>query len=138
VIDCAQGAAMATGCHLKYEKSPGYKNIIPNKVLGNLFAMHLSTLGREIAELDPYERMGSTDMGDISHIIPAIHPYLAIAPEKTPGHTLEFKEYAHSETGKSAMLDASKALALTAADLLLNTQLLSDAKNELLSIHNSK
>ena len=39
---------------------------------------------------EPNERMGSTDMGDISHLIPSIHPYLAIAPKKVAGHTRNF------------------------------------------------
>ena len=79
--------------------------------------------------------MGSTDMGDVSHIVPAIHPYLAMAPENIAGHTLEFKEYCHSEAGKSAMLDAAKALAMTAVDLISNPELLVKARQELASTH---
>jgi metal-dependent amidase/aminoacylase/carboxypeptidase family protein len=78
--------------------------------------------------------MGSTDMGDISHIIPAIHPYLAIAPENIAGHTLEFKEYCISEAGKTAMLDAAKAMAMTVIDLLTNPDFLLKARDELVSV----
>jgi metal-dependent amidase/aminoacylase/carboxypeptidase family protein len=131
VIDCAESAGKSIGCKLEYTISPGYKQIIPNKVLASLFTANLESLGREIAELDPNERMGSTDMGDVSHIVPSIHPYLAIAPEKTAGHTLEFKEYCISESGKSAMLDAAKALAMTAIDLFMNPVLLIEARNQL-------
>jgi metal-dependent amidase/aminoacylase/carboxypeptidase family protein len=75
--------------------------------------------------------MGSTDMGDVSHLIPAIHPYLAIAPETIAGHTLEFKDYAISDAGKLAMLDAAKAIAMTVVDLLSNPSLLQKAREEL-------
>jgi metal-dependent amidase/aminoacylase/carboxypeptidase family protein len=75
--------------------------------------------------------MGSTDMGDVSHLVPSIHPYLAIAPENIAGHTLEFKEYCISEAGKAGMLDAAKAMAMTTVDLLSNPGLLSKAKDEL-------
>jgi amidohydrolase len=131
VIECAEGAGKTVGCKLEYTISPGYKQIIPSPVLASLFTVNLESLGREIAELDPNERMGSTDMGDVSHIVPSIHPYLAIAPEKTAGHTLAFKEYCISDTGKSAMLDAAKALAMTAFDLFMHPELLIKAREQL-------
>ena len=115
---------------------PGYKEIIPNRILAGLFKTNLESLGRIVVEPDPNERMGSTDMGDISHIIPAIHPYLAVAPESVAGHTLEFKQYCNSDAGKSAMLDAAKALAMTVIDLLTDPGWLSQAKSELSSARN--
>lgn len=133
VIACAQAGAKAIGCQLKFEVKPGYKEIIPNRVLAGLFKTNLEMLGRVVMEPDPNERMGSTDMGDVSHLVPAIHPYLAIAPENIAGHTVEFKEYSISDAGKAAMLDAAKALAMTAVDLLNNPDLLSEAKKELAS-----
>jgi amidohydrolase len=131
VIACAQAGAEAVGCQMKYELTPGYMDIIPNRVLAGIFQSHLETLGRVVVDPDPNERMGSTDMGDVSHLVPAIHPYLAIAPENIAGHTEEFKEYCISEAGKSAMLDAAKAMAMTAYDLLSDPELLRKAKEEL-------
>jgi metal-dependent amidase/aminoacylase/carboxypeptidase family protein len=131
VIACAQASAQAIGCQLKSTVYPGYKEIIPNKILAGLFKANLESLGRIVVDPDPNERMGSTDMGDLSHIVPAIHPYLAIAPENIAGHTLEFKEYCVSEAGKTGMLDAAKALAMTAVDLLMNPELLGKSKEEL-------
>jgi amidohydrolase len=133
VIACVQAAAQSIGCQLKYKVKPGYMDIIPNNVLAELFKSNLESLGRMVVDPDPNERMGSTDMGDISHLVPSIHPYLAIAPENVPGHTLEFKEYCASESGKAAMLDAAKALAMTAVDLFTNPELLMKTKEELLN-----
>jgi amidohydrolase len=133
VISCAQAGADAVGCQLKYELTPGYMDIIPNHVIGGLFQSNLEALGREVADPDPNERMGSTDMGDVSHLVPAIHPYLAIAPEKVAGHTEEFKQCSISEAGKAAMLDAAKALAMTTVDLLTKPELLIKAREELAS-----
>jgi len=132
VIACAQSAAQTVGCRLEYKVTPGYKEIIPNKIIANLFKANLEILGRVVSDPDPNERMGSTDIGDISHLVPSIHPYLAIAPENIAGHTLEFKEYCISDAGKSAMLDAAKALAMTAVDLLNDPGLILKAKDELL------
>jgi amidohydrolase len=131
VITCAQAGAQSVGCQVKYTITPGYMEIIPNRILAGLFKINLESLGRKVVDPDPNERMGSTDMGDISHLVPAIHPYLAIAPENIAGHTLEFKQYCMSESGKAAMLDASKALAMTAVDLLSNPDLSLQAKDEL-------
>jgi metal-dependent amidase/aminoacylase/carboxypeptidase family protein len=135
VISCAQAAAQTIGCQLAYEIKPGYMDIIPNKILAGLFKSNLESLGRIVVDPDANERMGSTDMGDISHLVPAIHPYLAIAPENVAGHTLEFKAYCNSESGKTAMLDAAKALAMTVVDLLANPELLKQARQELSATH---
>jgi metal-dependent amidase/aminoacylase/carboxypeptidase family protein len=131
VIACAQAGAESVGCQLKYELTPGYMDIIPNLVLARIFQSHLESLGRVVVDPDPNERMGSTDMGDVSHLVPAIHPYLAIAPENIAGHTEEFKEYSISEAGKTAMLDAAKAMAMTTYDLFTEPELLKEAKKQL-------
>jgi amidohydrolase len=137
VIACAQAGAQTIGCQLKYKVTPGYKEIIPNKILAGLFKSNLESLGRIVVDPDPNERMGSTDMGDISHLIPSIHPYLAIAPEKVAGHTVEFREYCISDAGKLAMLDAAKALAMTTVDLLVYPEMLVKAKEELANTQKS-
>jgi amidohydrolase len=131
VIACAQAGAESVGCEMKYELTPGYMDIIPNRVLARIFQSHLEALGRVVVDPDANERMGSTDMGDVSHLVPAIHPYLAIAPENIAGHTEEFKEYSISDAGKKAMLDAAKAMAMTTYDLLREPDLLREAKEEL-------
>ncbi len=136
VIACGQAGTQAIGARLQFTVKPGYKEIIPNRVLASLFKANLESLGRSVEDPSPNERMGSTDMGDISHLVPAIHPYLAIAPVNIPDHSLEFKEYCISEAGKSAMLDAGKALAMTVVDLLTNPSLLTRAHEELLASQN--
>jgi amidohydrolase len=136
VIACAQAGAQVIGCRLEYHIAPGYQEIIPNRILAGLFKSNLESLGRIVVDPDPDERMGSTDMGDVSHIVPAIHPYLAIAPMNIAGHTLEFKQYCISDSGKSAMLDAAKAMAMTVVDLIADPDLLTQAKTELASIIN--
>ena len=135
VIACAHAGAQTIGCRVKFKLIPGYKEIIPNHVLAGLFKSNLESLGRIVVDPDPNERMGSTDMGDVSHVVPSIHPYLAIAPENIAGHTLEFKQFCISEAGKAAMLDAAKALAMTAVDLMVEPDLLNKARQELTSAH---
>jgi amidohydrolase len=137
VIICAQAGAQAIGCQMKYKVTAGYAEIIPNRIMAGLFRSNLESLGRIVVDPDPNERMGSTDMGDLSHLVPSIHPYLAVAPENVAGHTIEFREFCMTNAGMSAMLDAAKALAMTTVDLLCNPENLSRARAELNSELNS-
>jgi hypothetical protein len=61
---------------------------------------------------------GSTDLGNISHIMPVIQPYLALCSEDIAAHTVEFADATQSPTGKAVLINAAKLLAMTAADYL--------------------
>jgi metal-dependent amidase/aminoacylase/carboxypeptidase family protein len=78
----------------------------------------------------PWENAGSTDMGNVSHVVPALHPTVAIASAEVPGHSQGFLEAAGSMRGYQAMIDAAKALAMTGADLLADPGLIEQAKVE--------
>jgi len=78
----------------------------------------------------PWEGAGSTDMGNVSHVVPALHPTIAIASAEVPGHSQGFLEAAASLRGYQAMVDAAKALAMTGADLLADHALVDQAKGE--------
>jgi amidohydrolase len=130
VIACAEGAAKATGAKLEYTTKKGYDAIKPNRTLADTFAQHLETLGWHQDVPPERPRMGSTDMGDISQAMPAIHPYVSIGPKDLPGHTVQFREASLSEKGFNAMIVSAKAMALTAYDCLTDRQLLSAARSE--------
>lgn len=126
-LACAEAGAKATGCRLVYQISEGYDNINPNKVIGELFSKNLAELGRIVVPPAPDEPMGSTDMGNVSQVVPALHPYLSVVSEEIAGHTVEFREACVSPTGRSVMLDGAKALAMTAVDLLSSPDLVTQA-----------
>ena len=123
VMDCARGAALATGAQVNLELQGSYKSLRTNLPLAQAFKENLESLGWEFDQVDPKERLGSTDMGDVSHVAPAIHPYLSIGPAELAGHSIEFREAAASERGLAAMLAAAKALAMTALDVLYRPEL---------------
>lgn len=131
VLACAEGAAKATGCKLKYEISEGYAEIVPNQVIGELFTNNIERFGRVVEAPRPDEPMGSTDMGNVSRLVPAIHPYLAVVPKEIPGHSEEFREGCMTDDGIKAVLDAAKAMAMTAVDIMDNPSLLQQARAEL-------
>jgi hypothetical protein len=63
-------------------------------------------------------------MGNVSQVMPSLHPFVAIAPPGVSEHSPEFAAAAASEAGHRGLLDGAKALALTATDLLMDRQLL--------------
>jgi metal-dependent amidase/aminoacylase/carboxypeptidase family protein len=126
----AQGAETMTGATLEFHETRGYENMVTNRTIAAVFGEHLTSLGREVEEPGPSDRLGSTDMADISQIMPAVHAYLAIAPAGVANHTPAFTEQAGSPSGDAAVIDGAKALALTALDLLADPALLERAKAE--------
>jgi len=129
LLDCFIGASLATGAQLKYEW--GDKTYAPmnnNPVLAQLFSHNLESLGRKI---EPYETrfgFGSTDMGNVSQVVPSIHASVAIAPDEVSTHTPEFAKAAASEAGHAALVDAAKAMAMTAVDVLSKPETLTSIK----------
>jgi len=128
VKNCARGAAIATGAKVNMEVQGAYKSLRTNMPLAQAFKANLEALGWEFDEVDPTKQIGSTDMGDVSQVTAAIHPYLSIGPKEMAGHSPEFAEAAISERGHQAMIAAAKALAMTAVDVLLRPSLFAEIK----------
>src|SRR5437016_6011697 len=126
-----QAAALATGCSVKlsFDESP-YADLRNNGVLAKLFGENLQRLGIDPVVGIPWENAGSTDMGNVRHVVPALHPPIGIAPAEVPGHSQAFLEASGSLRGYQAMIDAAKALAMTGADLLADPSLVENAKLE--------
>jgi amidohydrolase len=129
VIGCAEAGARGTAARLEYEVKKGYEAIRPNAPLADTFARHLEELGWPIDPPPSRSKMGSTDMGDVSQVIPAIHPYLTIGRE-IAGHSIEFREAAHSSQAFKAMITAAKAMALTGYDILTQPDLLARVRED--------
>lgn len=132
VRKCAEGAALATGATVQFRYTARtYSNMITNTVLAEAFARNLEDLGRVVSPPEPKSGGGSTDMGNVSHVVPAIHPYIAICkPGEAASHSREFARATISEMGHKGLLDGAKALAMTALDVLTDPELLARAKKE--------
>ena len=126
-----QAAALATGCSVKltFDEEP-YSDLRNNAILAALFEENLRRLGIDPVEPVPWANAGSTDMGNVTHVVPGLHPTLAIAPADVPTHSQAFLEASGSLRGYQAMIDAAKALAMTGADLLTDPSLVEKAKAE--------
>ncbi|MEW5826708.1 MAG: M20 family metallopeptidase [Candidatus Bipolaricaulota bacterium] len=130
---CAEGAALATGATLTFAPiSVPYKAMKRNRTLEEAFARNLGLLKWPV-DVPPAGMtlpMGSTDMGDVSHVVPSLHPYFSICGPEVAGHSREFGVASSSERGHRAMMAAAKAMALTAVDLLTSPDLVRDAWSE--------
>jgi amidohydrolase len=121
---CARAAAMASDVEVTIDARQGYRDMNNNLPLGERFAAHLRELGRDPVIDDPAVGTGSTDMGDVSHAVPSIHPWLAIcARGEAMCHEHAFAACAASERGMDGMVVAAKAMARAAAELLLDGDL---------------
>jgi amidohydrolase len=126
----AEAGATATGARLEWTETRGYDNTVPNPTIADVMARNMAALGRTVIEPAPNERMGSTDMGDISQILPAVHAYFAIVPDSIANHTVEFATASASPAGDTAVVEGAAALAMTAAELLAKPSLIAQATAE--------
>ena len=132
VVNCFKGAAQATGARLEFKWDElCYAPMLNNLTLGQLFMRNMNRIGRKTRMVDPDKSFGSTDFGNVSQLVPGIHASVSITSQRgTVTHSPQFAEAAVSEKGLAAMLDAAKALALTAADLLADPEILVKVKAE--------
>jgi amidohydrolase len=126
----AEGAALATGAKLNVI---AFQNEVDNLLLNNryneVFKNVIEELGETVATGER-NGIGSTDAGNISQVVPTIHPYIKIGPDELVAHTVPFREAAASPQGDEALLKGAKALALTALQLITDEVLLKEIKAE--------
>ncbi|XP_017546383.1 peptidase M20 domain-containing protein 2-like [Pygocentrus nattereri] len=129
VETCFRSAAIATGCQVEITfPNPVYSNILPNPSLEKHYEENGRALGMEFKE-ECRSFTGSTDFGNVSFVVPGIHPFFYIGTEAL-NHTPEYATAAGSEKAQMYTLQTAKALAMTAADVLLNPTLLKQVKEE--------
>lgn len=121
---CFEAGAKASGSEVEVIWADvDYLDLNTNWPLAEAFQRHGESLGRTFLSPESLGGAGSTDMGNVSYRVPSIHPMLACAPPGVVIHNPEFAAYAGSESGDAAALDGAKALALTAAEFLLDPEL---------------
>jgi len=131
VINCFSGAATASGARLEYRWGEArYSPLRNNLTLAQVFRRNMQSLRRKVKLFDPSNAFGSTDMGNVSQLVPSIHPIVSIAPKGDSVHSPQFASAAASEAGIQGLLDAAKALAMTVTDLVANPEIVNKIKEE--------
>ncbi|WP_026894353.1 M20 family metallopeptidase [Clostridiisalibacter paucivorans] len=136
VKNCANAAALATGSTVKIENYEySNDNLITNSTLSNLYLDKLKDLGIEkIYPAGPPK--GSSDVGNVSHVCPTIHPYFSISENELVGHTKEFANATCTPYAYESMKKTIAALVLTAMDIIEYPDILKKIKDEYLSVMN--
>jgi len=128
---CFEAAALATGTRLELVwGKTDYLDLKTNWPMAGAFEKAGEALGREFFPLKDLQPgfAGSTDMGNVSHRVPSIHPMFAVAPSDVIIHNPEFTRWAASDRGDKAVLDGAKAMALTALELMSDAALMERVK----------
>ncbi len=124
VMACFEAGARATGCRLEHRWAPvQYAAMRSNGPLAESYRKNMAVVGRTIPENAPARPSGSSDIGNVSRLLPAIHPTIAIAPPEIGIHSAGFAVCAASEDAHRGLVDAAKALAMTAVDVLTDAEL---------------
>lgn len=116
---CWEAAATATGCRLEVTSTGHpYLNMNNNPIMTDLFAANSSALGRTMrTEAEIGFGGGSSDMGNVSQIVPSIHPMLAIECGDAVNHQPEFAAHTILPSGDQAIRDGALAMAYTIIDM---------------------
>ncbi|MFL5756981.1 MAG: M20/M25/M40 family metallo-hydrolase, partial [Chloroflexota bacterium] len=121
-------AALAADCTADVRFSGGAMTMKHNRALAARWVANAEAYGIRDEGMDPAS--GSTDMANVSWVVPSIHPELAIAPEGTPGHSIEFRDAAATAAADATTLLAATLVAQTAIDVLLDDDLATAARRE--------
>jgi amidohydrolase len=130
---CFEAGALATGCRAEIHWGiTDYLDLKTNWPMAEAYKKNAQGLGRDFFPVEhiPPGFAGSTDMGNVSHRVPSIHPMLAVAPPNVIIHNPEFARWAASEEGDAAVIDGAKSLAFTAIDLMCDADLMKSATSD--------
>ena len=130
VENVARGAALMTGAKVDFEKmGTRYYASKPCPILARVYQEEGEALGLKFEPSSTLGR-GSSDFGHVSRVVPALHSYFAIAPKEQGVHSVQFAECARLDAAIQTALVAAKALALAAARVIEDGELLAEIKRE--------
>lgn len=128
IQNCARGAALATGTEVDIlTPAPAYAAMKPDTILGQMIEDNFHRIGRQTAPPRSEVFPGSTDMGNISQIIPSIHPTIELHPG-VGMHTREAAALAGGPEGDRAALDGALLMGLTAVELFQSPRAIREMK----------
>ncbi|XP_077160766.1 xaa-Arg dipeptidase-like [Paroedura picta] len=129
--NCFKAAALATGCEVELQGGANdYYNVLPNKSLEKAYKDNGKKLGMEFILDDNLNGLsGSTDFGNVTFVVPGIHPYFYIGSDAL-NHTEQYTAAAGSEDAQFYALRTSKALAMTALDVIFKPDLLEKVRED--------
>jgi len=132
---CLESGAAAAGCTVEIEWNPvGYNEVVDNRALLDRYVANAALFGRDVQPTVDHQVVGSTDMGNVSYLVPGIHPMIKVAPRGTAIHTEDFARYAALDEADRAVVEGAKAMALTMVDCWADPAVLDAARTEFMAI----
>jgi amidohydrolase len=130
---CFEAGALATGCELTmdWHEDLEYQPLRSNRPMAEAYRRNGEALGKQFVDLKNVST-GSTDMGNVSQIVPSIHPTFSVG-QMIFNHTPEFTAAAITDAAHESMLQTAQALAMTGVDLALDTELMRRVKEDFAS-----
>lgn len=119
VLHALESGAHACGCTSRHEWiGTPYADMVTNNALSASYSANALLLGRTVTDprVSGHRVVGSTDMGNVSHLVPSIHPMISSAPVGSSIHTKDFARHSISQMADQAVIDGAKAMAMTAID----------------------
>jgi len=130
VLNCARGAALATGCELTIEEGADMNAPLKlNKALADIYRRQMEFLGLKEDDFPMDKNAGSSDIGNVSQVLPTIHPHILLR-RGINIHTREFADATITEDGKNAIMEGAKTLALTALELIMDKEAMKMVKRD--------
>jgi amidohydrolase len=131
VFAALEAGAIATGCTMTHEWSVPYEELLDVPVFNSVYVTNIADRGRDVSPRSARpDFVGSTDMGNVSHLVPSIHPMIKVAPDGVAIHTPEFAQHTRSPGADRAVLDGAIAMARTTVDLWTDPDLLRAVRSE--------
>lgn len=126
-----KGAALQTGADYKFGLfQNAVDNIVPTPLFDEVYEKNLNRYGEFITTIEEKGGKGSSDVGNLSQVVPTIQPYIKISKEYIAGHSIEFREASKSELGLQSVELGAKVLASTALEVILDPKLLESIKQQ--------
>ena len=130
IAKCLEAGAMAADCTVSFDwQKNTYADLVDNLPLLTSYVLNSAQMGRDLTtDFLPGTGGGSTDMGNLSYLVPSIHPMLQVAPHGVSLHSAQFAEFTASKEADKAVLDGAKIMAMTAIDMWLSDTLSSQVQ----------
>jgi metal-dependent amidase/aminoacylase/carboxypeptidase family protein len=131
VEKCLEAGALASGCELEIQSSQIFADLVVNKPLCKGFQECMADQGEQLLDLDKVLMSGSTDQGNVSQIMPALHALVGIpVRDGAKNHTRQFTTAAGTQEAHRQTITAGKALAMTGWMVLVDDEFYQNVKDD--------
>lgn len=131
VENIVKGSALQTSCTSSMKL---YQNLVENMVLtpslDAIYEKYITELGNTVKHVEDVVMPGSSDVGNISQVVPTIQPHISITDVQIAGHSQDMVDASCSQKAMDAIVKGAKALAFTALELFENPEELAKVKED--------